>query len=70
MSQKGDGETFIRVQRVIIHPNYGVENPHSADVALLELEVEAKLSDNIQMACLPRRSDVDNKLLTNKLLIR
>ena len=55
---------------MIVHPNYGVENPHSADVALLELEVEAKLSDNIQMACLPRRSDVDNKLLTNKLLIR
>ena len=68
--QKGDGETFIRVKRVIVHPNFGLENHHSADVALLELEVGAKLSTGIQLACLPRRTDVENGFISYKLVIR
>ena len=68
--QRGDGETFIRVKRVIVHPNYGLETRNSADVALLELEVAAKLSGGIQLACLPRRTDEENDFSSNKFVIR
>ena len=70
LQQFGDGKTFIRVKKVLVHPNYGLESKNSADIALLELEVQPKLSSNINLACLPKRDAIKKDLQLSKLLIR
>ena len=50
---------------MIVHPNYGLETGDSADIALLELEVKAKLCAGIQWACLPKTTNVGYNLTHN-----
>ena len=50
-----DGEIIIDAKRVIVHPNYGIQNGFDHDVALIELAEEAHLSSEVGVVCLPSR---------------
>ncbi len=63
---------------MIIHPNFDVigylDLPKrgflDSDIALLELEVSAKLSATVGVACLPKRSDANRMFVGTRLLVR
>jgi hypothetical protein len=48
----GDGEVFINVERIVIHPSFNV-TPQDNDFALIQLSRSADISNSVNIACLP-----------------
>jgi hypothetical protein len=48
----GDGEVFINVERIVIHPSFNV-TPQDNDFALIQLSRSADISNTVNIACLP-----------------
>ena len=48
---KGDGEIYINITSIIIHPNYN-NNSKDNDFALLKLSTPLSISSTVKIACL------------------
>ncbi|XP_053739212.1 chymotrypsin-like elastase family member 3B isoform X1 [Synchiropus splendidus] len=59
MSQEEGPEQSIRVEKMILHPQWNDNCPScGSDIALLKLERSAVISDKVQLACLPKHQEV------------
>lgn len=45
----------IKIKRIIMHPSYGKGGALRSDVAMVELETPARLTDRVKVPCLPKK---------------
>jgi hypothetical protein len=65
-----DGETYIKVKKVKVHPNFDVGIQNDSNIALLELEVSTTFTDKVGAACLPKQSAPSETYEGRSLLVR
>jgi len=45
----------INIKRIIMHPSYGKGGALKSDVAMIELETPARLTERVKLPCLPKK---------------
>lgn len=53
LDTKEDGEQYLNVDQVIVHPNFSSSLDHIYDIALLRLSKEATITRYVKPICLP-----------------
>ncbi|KAJ2937813.1 hypothetical protein O0L34_g18595 [Tuta absoluta] len=63
LQKTAEGEVILRVNQITLHPNFSLQNTQN-DLAVVQLEETAVLSELIQPACLVEDEDSDDAVAT------